>query len=90
MYRPEAAFHFSEEAFSAGKQFIRYVDEKHLEAAKTDLNKVTNVRHLTGQQTHYFLLHFHNSRLHCEIAENVFFFNSVLTEICSNYIHMVG
>jgi hypothetical protein len=52
-------------------QFIRYVDEKHLEAAKTSLNNVTDVRHVTGQQTHYSLLHFHNSSLHCEIAENV-------------------
>jgi hypothetical protein len=36
--RLEAAFHFSEKAFSAGMQFIRYVDEKHLKAAKTSLN----------------------------------------------------
>jgi len=49
------------------------VDEKHLEAAKTNLNNVTDVRHVTGQQTHDFLLHFHDSSLQCEIAENVSF-----------------
>jgi hypothetical protein len=59
------------------------VEEKHLEAAKTNLNNVTDVKHVTGQQARYFLLYFHNSILHCEIAENMFFFTSVLTEIYS-------
>lgn len=70
--RPEAAFHFSEEAFPAGRQFIRYVDEKHLKVSKTNLNNVTDVRHVTGQQTYYFP-HFHGSSLHYEIEENVSF-----------------
>jgi hypothetical protein len=77
--RPEAAFHFSEEAFSAGKQFIRYVGEEHLEAAKTNLNNVTDVRHVTGQQTHYFLRHFHDSSLHCE--EKLAFFFLLLFQL---------
>ena len=79
-------FTFREEAFSAGKQFIRCVDEKHLEAAKTNLNNATDVKHVTGQQTHYFLLRFHNSSLHGKTAEN----QTLLTEICSNYVHVVG
>jgi hypothetical protein len=52
-------------------QFIGYLDEKHMEVAKTSLNNVTGVRHVTGQQTHYSLLYFHNSSLHYEIVENV-------------------
>ena len=61
--------------------FITHADEKHLHAAKTNLNSVTDVRHVTGQQTYYFLRHFHISSLCCIIYRKRVFFTPVVTNL---------
>jgi hypothetical protein len=78
-------FNFSQESFSTGMHFI----PKHPDAAKTNLNIVTDVRHATGQQTRHFAFIFTFLVSVAEFKGQVPNFTIILSKIYLTYSHVL-